>query len=307
MGNTPEVQNIKINEEKTMLATFKNGTVKELKNYVERLLSFVGGTQPFAFSEQGCVCVTMESSGAMFFQFSFEADAFSDLKVDEDIVLWLDLKDLKDILAKAQTDDIVTIKASSGDSRATLSIQSINSSRSRTYRLRLHSETSDSIDYKHTQKLANVALTKEMNCELIFTRGGYKTILEDLHVGDESTRYIHIETLDDKKVNFSLLSGSESSVAADVKVRLKGNEVNEIESISLNGLEKTIASTYDLENLEHLTKLDLQNNVKLHYNHEGAVRVIFESEKSKFTFLMAPMENTAEQEEDEPEEPSNVE
>ena len=126
--------------------------------------------------------------------------------------------------------------------------------------------------------------------------------MEDLHVGDEANRFIQIEAIDEKKINFSLLSGVESSVAADVKVRLKKDEMNEVESISLNGLEKKATSTFDMEYLEHLMNLDSGGPIDFHYNDGGAVRVGFQTEISNFTFLMAPMQPTKPQEEEEEEE-----
>lgn len=285
-----------------MLIKLNSEAVPEFKLYLDRLFAFVIGAHAFSFSDQGLLVQTIDDSAAMLFQLELFGKAFQKLDVDDEgSSVKFDLKDLKDIIAKAKDSDSVSIKYSGGE-RAVVTLKSKDSSRERVYRLRLQDGQTGDVPREQVIELASRAVETEMDCSIKFNDGGFTTILDDLHVGDDEKKYINFDTLDAKTIDFSLLTGVESSVAANVKVSTEKGKESEIASITHNGSSESIRSTYDMEYLEKLTKLDTNaRDVDIDYNNTGSLRAQFSSEWGSFTYIMSPMRETKEEEDSEEE------
>lgn len=255
---------------------------KPFKAIIDVVSSFTDGAENFIFSESGVILRSMESSGAVFVNFDISNDYFDDFKVDKNVILGINIEDMKRVFSRSlNPEEKVTLRHDEDKNRLVVTFKSNSSTRR--YSLSLHTAEEDNAS------VAEKAKSIPLSCQIQLAPGSFKNLLADVGIAaDKSAKHLTITVESNEQVLFEVNRGSEGMSAA---VELKTGEADaSIISITREN-DETIRSVYDMDYLEKIAKLDvLAESSLLEFGNNNPLRITFSIDKIDFTFLMAPLE-----------------
>lgn len=263
-----------------LTATITNDKVKFLRTMIDVSQGIVNGPQLFQFSENGLFFESMEQSGAVFVTFNVTKGFFKEYKLDKLLELKLNIDDLKKILSRALgSDEELIFNFNDANKFAIHFIKS--SGQKRKYEIPIHD-----IEEDDKRDIGEKARSIPLSCQINLEPGSFKDILADVGIAaDKSQKHLQIK-VNKQLITFEINRGMEGMNAL-VELPVADNQI----SISMED-DDDVASNYDMDYLEKLTKLDaLTHKIGLELATDGPMRIIFNlSDDLDFMFLMAPLE-----------------
>ncbi len=272
-------------------STIQAEQVKYLKTVIDTVANIVSGPRTFKLTQEGLSFESMDQ-GSVFLYFNVQKSFFQIFELQNDILeLRINIDDLKKVLSRTiSSDEILTLNFSDSNKFGINFSKSTGQGQKRKYELALHNPDDD----EEKRNIADVIKTIPLTAHIDFASGVFKDILSDVGIAGEKDAKHLIVQLNHLIAKFEINRGSEG-MNAEVEVPFTE------ENMFLEEGETEVKSSYDMDYLDKLTKLDLlASKVRFEFGTDKPLRITFTiSGFIDFIFVMAPLVEEDEESEEE--------